>query len=181
MLEAKVIEYYTYEDYRNWEGDWELIGGVPLAMTPSPLLTHQKMATQVAAALNDAIEECEECFVVMEQDWKIDEETVVRPDVVLACDDPGEEHLSKTPEIAVEIVSPSSARRDERTKFELYASEGVRYYLLGYPKDRKFRLWRLENGRYRKEGDFTGGSYRFDGGHCAFALDFSRIFSRLKR
>ncbi len=181
MLEAQVIEYYTYEDYRQWEGDWELIGGIPLAMAPSSLVTHQKMAAALIWEMMNQTVECEECFVVAEQDWKINEETVVRPDVVFACDDPGEEHLSKAPEIVVEIVSPSSARRDEVTKFELYAIEGVDYYLLGYPEDRKFRLYRLENGRYRKEGDFTGGNYRFEGKHCAFDVDFSRIFSRLKR
>ena len=26
--------YYTYEDYRQWKGDWELIDGVPFAMAP---------------------------------------------------------------------------------------------------------------------------------------------------
>ena len=31
------VETYTYEDYKRWEGDWELIDGVPLAMAPSPI------------------------------------------------------------------------------------------------------------------------------------------------
>ena len=29
------IEYYTYDDYLLWEGDWELICGYPLMMSPS--------------------------------------------------------------------------------------------------------------------------------------------------
>ena len=181
MQEARIIEHYTYDDYRHWKGDWELIEGIPLAMGPSPLVTHQKMAMQIAAALNEAIMECAECFVVAEQDWKINEETVVRPDVILTCGDPGIEYLSKTPLLVVEIVSPSSARRDEVTKFELYASEGVPFYLLGYPNDRKFRLFRLENGRYCKKGDFTDGTHRFEEVRCTFDVDFDRIFARLRR
>jgi len=180
MLEARVIEYYTYEDYAQWEGDWELIEGVPLAMTPSPVITHQRMSTVLSWELMNQLE-YSNCFVVTEQDWKIDEETVVKPDVVLTCNESEEKYLSKTPKIVVEVVSSSSARRDEVTKFELYARERVPYYLLAYPGDRKVRLYRLEEGRFRKEGDFTDEQYRFEWDDCSMEVDFRRIFSRLRR
>jgi hypothetical protein len=35
---AKILPYYTYytyEDYLHWEGRWELIDGIPYAMTPA--------------------------------------------------------------------------------------------------------------------------------------------------
>lgn len=32
---------YTYEDYLKWDGQWELIDGVPYSMAPSPSFTHQ--------------------------------------------------------------------------------------------------------------------------------------------
>ena len=35
-----IYPHYTYDDYKNWQGDWELIRGVPYAMAPSPLKTH---------------------------------------------------------------------------------------------------------------------------------------------
>ncbi|MBU1668674.1 hypothetical protein KKC13_09655 [bacterium] len=35
------VEYYTYDDYCLWEGNWELISGVPLAMAPAPMINHQ--------------------------------------------------------------------------------------------------------------------------------------------
>jgi Uma2 family endonuclease len=181
MLEARIVEYYTYEDYAQWEGDWELIEGIPLAMTPSPVISHQALAMQIAFAFNERVESCEECLVLAEQDWKIDEETVVKPDVVLTCHETGERYLSKAPKIVVEVVSPSSARRDEVIKFELYAREGVLYYLLAYPGDRKVRLYRLGNGEYRKEGDFREESYRFEWDECSFQIDFKKIFSRLRR
>jgi len=34
---------YIYEDYRHWQGDWELIDGYPFAMAPSPYGKHQKL------------------------------------------------------------------------------------------------------------------------------------------
>jgi len=29
-------EHYTFNDYQHWEGNWELIEGMPYAMSPSP-------------------------------------------------------------------------------------------------------------------------------------------------
>ena len=38
MLTIDELPHYSYQDYRRWEGDWELIEGIPYAMTPSPTL-----------------------------------------------------------------------------------------------------------------------------------------------
>ena len=32
MLAEKYLPHYTYKDYKNWEGRWELIEGIPFAM-----------------------------------------------------------------------------------------------------------------------------------------------------
>ena len=32
---------YNYDDYKEWKRDWELIYGVPYAMSPAPNITHQ--------------------------------------------------------------------------------------------------------------------------------------------
>lgn len=37
-------ERYSYNDYKDWEGNWELINGYPIAMSPSPKRTHQFLA-----------------------------------------------------------------------------------------------------------------------------------------
>ncbi len=31
-LKAEYLPHYTYDDYIQWKGDWELIYGVPYAM-----------------------------------------------------------------------------------------------------------------------------------------------------
>jgi len=77
---------YTIEDYRRWEGDWELIEGVPYAMAPSPLGRHQQIVGTLIHQFEEQLENCpEECFVYPELDWVIDQETVVRPDLMLVC------------------------------------------------------------------------------------------------
>jgi len=41
------IEYYTYEDYKRWEGDWELIEGMPYSMAPAPFKRHQNLSLKI--------------------------------------------------------------------------------------------------------------------------------------
>ena len=49
------IEYYTYDDYIKWEGNWELINGMPLAMSPAPMITHQAIANFIANELTNSL------------------------------------------------------------------------------------------------------------------------------
>jgi len=45
----KYLPSYTYEDYKSWEGDWELINGIPYAMAPSPIKIHQKLIISISS------------------------------------------------------------------------------------------------------------------------------------
>ncbi len=147
------VEYYTYEDYRHWDGDWELIEGHPIAMAP-PMIRHQSIATKIAAQLEIGMQECNECDVVMEEDYKISEETVVRPDISLICNEESETYIMKPPLLIVEVVSPSTVLKDERVKYALYEQEGVQYYILVYPKDLRAKIFKNSDSGFKKIGDF---------------------------
>ena len=161
MTIEKAIEYYTYDDYIHWEGKWELIGGSPMAMAPSPVINHQAIAGKILNELINSIGDCERCLVLGEEDWKISNDTILKPDVVLICDELNDKYITKAPEIVVEVISKNSAKRDEVFKFEIYESEKVLYYIIVYPDDCKAKLYRLENGKYSKQGDFFKESYEF--------------------
>ncbi len=175
---AVKLEYlpnYTYADYLQFEGEWELIDGVAYAMAPAPIITHQIVSKHILKQLDSLFENCSECLVVHEADWQIADDTVVRPDVLMICK-PVDEHIIKTPEIIFEVVSPSTAKRDERQKFELYEQEGVLYYALVYPKMRVAKVYRLHEGRFIKAGDFEEETYSFKVKGCQKGFDFSKIW-----
>ena len=178
MATVEYVERYTVEDYRHWEGDWELIHGVAYAMAPSPLVTHQSVLGNILRELSERTDPCESCMALAEIDYEISEETVVRPDVLLICK-PIDEHVNKTPEIVFEVLSPATARRDETVKFELYRQEGVEYYVLVHPGKKVAKVYRLsDEGRYLKAGDFTDERFGFSLKGCEFEFDFSRIWRR---
>ena len=175
------IEYYTYDDYIKWEGNWELINGIPLAMSPAPMITHQAIANLIANELTNSSEECNECFVASEVDYKVNDDTILRPDVVLTCNETNDAYLTKAPQIIVEVISPSTAKRDEKYKFEIYEKEKVKYYILVYPNDCKAKVYRLDGKEYDKEGDFTTESYTFEESLCKASINFERVFKKFRK
>ena len=177
---VRAIEYYTYDDYKEWEGDWELIEGVPLAMSPAPMRIHQSLATEIIYNLRTQLEGCKDCEVLGEIDYKVSDDTILKPDIALTCGETNERYLTKSPEIIVEIISKSTAKRDEKYKFEIYEKEKVKYYILVYPQDLRAKIYKLKGSHYDKEGDFLLESYDFEETTCGIHLDFARVFARFR-
>ena len=175
-LAKKYLPYYTYKDYKQWEGDWELIEGIPYAMSPSPTGRHQRLISELIYQLRNNIEKCpHKCFIYPELDWIISEDTVVRPDIVIVCREI-DEYLKETPEVVIEVVSPGSVQRDERLKFELYEREGVKIYILVYPYIKKVRAFKLVEGKYRKFFDSDTGNLEISVKDCSLKVKVETLW-----
>ncbi|WP_457636220.1 Uma2 family endonuclease [Persephonella sp.] len=121
MLTQKYLPHYTYNDYKNWEGRWELIEGIPFAMSPSSTLRHQIVSNKIAWQLEELLKDCEECRALLPVDWKISEDTVVQPDNLVICYPiKNNIYVTKSPTIIFEVVSKSTQEKDEHLKFEIY-------------------------------------------------------------
>lgn len=172
-------EFYTLSDYRQWEGNWELIQGMPYAMAPSPSVTHQTVAFNMAAnikeQLNSKEDSCDKCCILMETDWQVSNDTVIRPDVMIICQEI-DETVGVTPELIVEVVSTSSTKRDEVMKFDLYQREGVQYYVLAYPEQRLAKIYRNKQQGFKKLGDYSGDVAEFTINDCSFIIDFGLVW-----
>lgn len=170
------LPHYTYHEYVTWDGDWELIDGVPYSMAPAPMTSHQDISQNIAGQLYNLLVDCESCRALLPVDWKIDEDTVVQPDNLIVCEEPGGAYITKAPLMIFEILSKSSVFRDTQVKFEIYQREGVRYYCIVNPDDRIAKVYELKEGRYIKMADVIEESLDFDLGFCSFTFDFSRIW-----
>ncbi len=176
-------EFYTADDYSLWDGEWELIGGMPYAMSPSPSVTHQVISTNIATSLKDSLSSktnsdtkaCKDCLILIETDWQVSNDTVVRPDVMIVCK-AVKEKVFVTPNLIVEVVSSSSTKRDELMKFELYQQEGVLYYILVYPDKRIAKAYINKCGCFTKLGDYSSDTIEFDNSGCSLSLNFESVW-----
>jgi Uma2 family endonuclease len=150
-------------------------------MAPSPMITHQAIAGEITFELVSSARKCKKCLVVAEQDWKINEITVLKPDISLICNETNLSHITKSPLIVVEIISKSTAKRDEKYKFEIYKDERVPYYILVYPNDLKAKIYKLEGNEYIKQGDFSLETYEFDDLECKASIDFEAVFEKFRK
>lgn len=149
----KENERFTYQDYVTWPGDerWELIDGVPYNMTPSPKTRHQDVQLNFSFIVIAALKgkPCKPYIPPM--DVVLSEHDVVQPDFFVVCDKSKitEANIQGAPDLIVEVLSPSTSKKDQREKKRLYARYGVKEYILIDPEAQYVnRFWLCENGKY---------------------------------
>ncbi|WP_457601384.1 Uma2 family endonuclease, partial [Hydrogenivirga sp.] len=171
----KFLPRYTLKDYESWEGDWELIEGIPYALA-SPSFEHQRIVGKLFRYIDEYLEKnCSMCVVGIDTDYVISEDTVLRPDVFVVCEKVVG-RLVKPPELVFEVVSEGTREKDEKLKRLLYQREGIPYFVIVYPGLRKARIFKLTDGEYRKVFDAVDDLYTFELSKCSLSLDFSRVW-----
>jgi len=76
MEAIKYKERYSYSDYIEWEGRWELIDGVAYNMAPAPYPKHQRAVANIWRELEENLN-CQSCEVYISPiDWKIEKKDV---------------------------------------------------------------------------------------------------------
>jgi Uma2 family endonuclease len=180
-LKVEDLPHYTYDDYAQWEGQWELINGIAYAMTPSPNLKHQDISQKIAGQLYRLLAGSKYCKPLLAVDWQITDDTVVEPDNLIVCgENPGDVKLLITPVVIFEILSPSTTRHDKIIKFQLYKEAGVKYYCIVDPDTYSASVFELypDKNAYQEKGDWKEGKMIFDLGPCSIAFDFSELFRK---
>ena len=147
-IAAKYRPYYTYENYCQWEGRWELIEGMPYAMSPAPVPAHQSVSVLLNFEFVKALKNCRNCKLFQPLDWKIKEDTIVQPDLLFVCDKIEKRFLNSPPVLVVEILSPSTASKDRGEKMQLYQSQKVKYYLIVDPQFEKLEIYEYFHAQY---------------------------------
>jgi Uma2 family endonuclease len=164
---------YSYEDYKNWNDEWELIDGYPYFLMPSPKRKHQHFISQFTWVVKNILfgKECE-CDVYSEFDWIVNNETVVRPDLMIVCGAFDTDWLTFPPTLIVEIASASTYMKDRNIKYKLYEMNKVKYYLLADTEKEKIDCYELIDGIYQLKQNTT---FLLDN-ECEINIDFEQMW-----
>src|SRR5215210_7076380 len=125
-LAKKYIPHYTYDDWVYWEGCWELIEGVPISMSPAPMPEHQRVAAALRMELMLSLRKskCKHCKAYDPLDYKISENTIFEPDVLLVCGPINKSYLDFPPALIIEVLSKATEEKDRGIKYDYYEREG---------------------------------------------------------
>jgi len=181
-LSLDLNKRYTYADYLTWLDDKrrELINGFIHLMSPAPRLKHVKVSTNIVWCLKTIVKKnkgkCEiypaPFDVRLPKNGEANNDkiyTVVQPDISVVC------NLSKldelgccgAPDMIVEVLSPSTAKKDMTKKFDLYEEHGVKEYWIVHPNDKTINVFLLQQDGKYDEGTF----YEFEGNVPVYVFD----------
>ena len=140
----------TYEDFRLFPDDGkrhELIDGVHY-VTPSPVLRHQQLIGRLHLAIGGFLETRPDVGQVFLSplDTVLSAWDVVEPDLLFVAADQlnilTEANVQGAPALVVEVLSPSTRKRDLGIKRQLFERGGVREYWLVDPNARALTVYR---------------------------------------
>ena len=155
---------YTYKDYLLIDDDkrYEILRG-GLIMVPAPFTIHQRLLRNIEDILWNFVKEKKLGEVlVAPTDVVLSEDIVVQPDILFiskeGLDIIKEAAIMGSPDLIVEIISPSSASYDTVEKRDIYEEYGVKEYWLVFPQEKAIEVLALEDGVYRElcKGRKTG-------------------------
>ena len=172
----QILPHYSKEDWERWEGKWEIIYGLPYAMSPAPIPKHQRIANSLGMEFGIALKNCKHCKVYQPIDYILSDDTILQPDLLVVCKNIEKRFLDFPPALVVEILSPSTALKDRHTKYGLYEKHGVKYYLIVSPEIEQVEVFYLQDGEYQlvtKGHDFQ---FDFDIEGCNVKIDFAEIW-----
>lgn len=142
---------YTYNDYKNWKEDWELINGYPFQLNPMATPKHSALRGNLIyqSAISLKKNTNTTCEAYHRIDWKINDYTVVRPDFMVVCDIIKSDYLEFPPSLIIEILSPKNIKINRAIKFDLYRENGVKYYLMLDVQKQKIEVFELIDNLYK--------------------------------
>ena len=145
----------TYADYAKLPEEsgfrYEIIDGV-LIRDPSPSHHHQRVSRRLQRILEDYIDKADPNGEIFNAplDLVLAVNTVVQPDLLYlpgsrpAQNDP----INVVPELVVEVISPSTSRKDRVLKLNHYQLSGVLHYWILDPEDCFIEAYELRDGHY---------------------------------
>lgn len=176
---------YTYQDYLKIPEDpgyrYELLNGC-LVRGPSPSRHHQRVVAalfrQLAAFFDGLDPDGELLFAPL--DVTLTSKNVVQPDILFVSsvrrDVMCEERIDGPCDLVVEVMSPTSRRKDRLRKLEIYRQAGIPHYWLVDPEECMLEAFVLKEGFYTLV--FVGGPDD-EFSHPEFpglSLDLDRVF-----
>ena len=162
MTAVRVV--LTYDDYVALPSDgkrYEIHDG-KLSVAPAPTFRHQQILTRLLRALCDHVDTNNLGEVVPAPITVVLMDTsIVEPDIIYIANDrmsivSARGTVDGAPTLAIEILSPSTARSDRQTKRQLFERYGVPFYWIVDPDARAIDVFHAVGGTYESARHFAG-------------------------
>lgn len=151
----------TYDDYAAIDDGqrYELANGQLELMSPAPSVVHQVISLEL---LKKMVDTCNDEFLILYSpiDLILSPTEVRQPDLVVINRSRlhilTKRGIEGVPDLVVEIMSPSTIRRDKIDKLNVYARSGIPEYWIIEPAARTLEQHILDDNRYQLDEIYQG-------------------------
>lgn len=163
LLRQKGLGEYKYSDYLNWTEDerWELINGEAYAMSPAPSRIHQEIVGELFLQIGSYLrgKDCKvyvapfDVVLIESNQNEQDSKNVVQPDITVVCDKEklDDKGCKGSPDMVIEVVSPSTVSQDYVKKLNIYEKYAIREYWIVNPKNNNVFVYKLDENKQYSE------------------------------
>jgi len=152
----------TYDDYLLFPEDGqrhEVLDGEHY-VTPSPFIRHQDISSNLHSVLGPFVRENRLGRIyAAPTDVVLSPHDVAVPDLLFISNERlrilTDRNVQGAPDLVIEIISPSTRRRDEGIKLERYDRLGVMEYWMFYPDRKTTKVYRRDGNRLRLVAELT--------------------------
>jgi len=178
----------TYEDYLNFDFEYmvELIKGQLFKMAAAPSSGHQEISVNITRLFSNYLvgKSCKlyhapfDVILPVANERRCTSTTIVQPDLCVICDleKIDEAGCCGPPDLIVEILSPSTQKKDLTHKYAIYEETGVKEFWVTYPFDQMLHLYKLEEGKYLRAEIYDHNDTVSTGLFPELAIDLSEVF-----
>jgi len=160
---TEVIPKLTFEQFRELPSDgkrYELVYG-EVHVTPATATRHQFALQNLYESLGPYVHKDRVGEVrLVPLDMRLGEETVLQPDLIFISNARAgiiqEDWIAGSPDLAVEVLSPSTAGHDRATKLPIYAEARVPEVWFLDPKAKTVEVLTLQGVKYLVEAMYAG-------------------------
>ena len=148
---------YTYEDYLELPDQpgyrFEVLEGV-LIKEPSPNVMHQRVSRRLQRIIEDYFWQADPEGELFDAPLDVTflQINVVQPDLFYVSGDQKsiikDTHINGAPKLIIEILSPSTSRKDRLKKLRIYQNAQVQHYWLVNPDEKTLECFSLREGIY---------------------------------
>jgi Uma2 family endonuclease len=157
-LPLPMTEEWTVADLEALPDDgrrYELLDGA-LLVTPAPIPVHQRVIGKLFRLLAEACPPSMEVFFAP-LDWQPDRRTSLEPDLlVVRNEDVGPKNITEPLVLAVEVLSPTTRRKDLLLKRSRYEDGEVSSYWIVDPDGPSLTAFDLVDGHYVASAEVDG-------------------------
>ena len=158
---------------------YELIEG-ELIVNPSPVTKHQRLVRKLLTTIDRYFEEHGGGEVLCSLDVVLSPATVLEPDLLIIRSERsallGEKNMRGAPDIAIEILSEGTRRRDIVVKRRLYEQFGVDEYWIVDPEIDSIQIYRRRGKAFERAAELETGDTLTSPLLPGFALPLKKVF-----